>query len=118
VRKFQIKKSSGHIIRDDVRRKKLRGAGLAIFFFSILLLLGVTHFYPRGGEAAGVFGLTSLGVALAGFVMFFASLKCPICDSVIYKSGACKCQPNSAGRSAHIDRLKKTAAGPDWGGGA
>ena len=115
---MEIKKSAGNIIRGDVSRKRLRWGGVAVIFFGILLLLGIINFYPRGGDSAGGIGLTSLGVVLAGFVMYFASFKCPICDSVIYKSGACKCQPNSAGRSAHIDRLKKTAAGPDWGGGA
>jgi hypothetical protein len=55
---------------------------------------------------------------LAGFIMAAASEKCPICDSVIYKSGACKCQRSRAARSAYIDDLKWRAAGPDSGGGA
>ena len=59
----------------------------------------------------------SLGVALAGFIMAGASLKCPICDHAIYKSGACKCQPSRAARAAHIDNLKWRAAGPNSGGG-
>jgi hypothetical protein len=110
---MEVKKSAGHIIRDEVRRKRLRRGGPAVIFFGILLLLGITHYYPRGGDAAGVIGLTSLVVVLAGFIMFCASLKCPICDSVIYKSGACKCQPSSGDRSAYIDNLKKRAARQD-----
>ena len=105
------------IIRDDVRRKRRRRFGLGLFFFGILLMLGITEFHRGGGEVAGVIGLASLGVSLAGSIMAAVSSKCPICDSPIYKSGACKCQPSRAARSAHLDDLKWKAAGPNSGGG-
>jgi hypothetical protein len=114
---MEIRKSAGQIIGDDVRRKKLRRVGLGLFCFGILLMLGVTKLNRGWGEFAGVIGLTSLGVAGAGCVMAAVSLKCPICDSPIYKSGACKCQPSSAARAAHIDKLKRGAAGAKSGGG-
>jgi len=111
-----VKKSAGQIIRDDVRRRKLGRAGLSIFVLSILLLLGLTHFYRQGGDAVGVIALMSLGAALAGCVIYFASQRCPICDSAIYKSGACGCQPSRAARSAYIDDLKWRTVGRDSGG--
>jgi hypothetical protein len=110
------KKSAEQIIRDDVRRKKLRRVGLGLFLFSGLLLFGTTQLDLEGGKPAAAIGV-GLVVALAGFIMFFAALRCPICDSPIYKSGACKCQWSSADRSAHIDNLKKRAAGLDSDGG-
>lgn len=114
---MEIKKSAGLIIRDDVRRRKHMRAGLGIIFLSILLLLGITYLYPQGGDVTGVIGLMSLGSTLAGCVISFASERCAICDSMISKSGACNCQPSRAARSAHINNLKKGAAGPDSHGG-
>ncbi len=91
-------KSAEQIIRDDVRRKRVRRVGNGLSLFSGLILLAITQLDPKGATPAGVIVLC-LGVAPAGFIMFFAALKCPICDSVIYKSGACKCQPSSNDRS-------------------
>ena len=105
-------KPAEQIIRDDVRRKRLWRVGSGLFLFSGLLLLAITQLDLRGAAPVGCIGL-GLCVALVGFVMAAASQKCPICDSPIYKSGACKCQPSRAARSAYIDDLKWRAAGPD-----
>lgn len=113
---MEIKKSAGQIIRDDVKRKRLKWVGLCIFFGGILLMLGITHFNPRGGDVAGYAGLLSLVVSLLGFAMYAASAKCPICDSPIYKSGACKCQPGRAARSAYIDDLNWRVGSTHSGG--
>jgi hypothetical protein len=110
------KKPAEQIIRDDVKRKRLKRVGVGLFLLSVLLLFGITQLYPHGGAPEGAFAL-GLGGVLAGFVMAAASLKCPICDLAIYKSGACECQPSRAARSAYIDNLKWKAAGPKSGSG-
>ena len=113
---MERKKPAEQIIREDVRRKRLWRVGLGLFFLSVLLLFGITQLYPHGGAPDWVFAL-GLGGVLVGFVMAAASLKCPICDHAIYKSGACECQPSRAARAAYLDDLKWRAAGADSDGG-
>ena len=114
---IERKKSAGQIIRDDMKRRRLRRVGLGLFFFGILPMFGITLNRVEG-EIAGVISLGGLGVSLAGCIMVAISTKCPICDSGIYRSGACRCQPSRAARSAYIADLKWRAAGSDSGGGS
>lgn len=93
---MEIRKSAEQIIRDDVKRKRLRRVGLFFFFFFGLLPVFVITLNRVEGEIAGVMGLVGLGVSLAGVIMVPISMKCPICDSGIYRSGACRCQPSRA----------------------
>ena len=112
---MERKKSAGQIIRDDVKRNMLRRVGVGLFFFGVLPMFVIT-LNRIGGDIAGVISLAGLGVSLAGGIMVAISTKCPICDSGIYRSGACRCQPSRAARSAYIADLKWRAAGSDWAG--
>ena len=113
---MDVKKSAEQVIRDDVKRKRLRRVGLGLFWFGLLPMFVIT-LNRVGGEIAGGTGLVGLGVSLAGGIMVAISTKCPICDSGIYRSGACRCQPSRAARSAYIDDLKWRTVGLDSGSG-
>lgn len=113
---MERKKSAEQIIRDDVKRQRLRRVGLSLFFCGILPMLVLTLNRVEG-EVAGVTGLVGLGVSLAGGIMVAISTKCAICDSGIYRSGACRCQPSRAARADYIADLKGRAARPLSGGG-
>ena len=112
---MEIKKPAGQIIRDAVIRKRRRRVSLGLFFLSVLLILGVPRLQLRGAAATAAFVLI-FAPAVAGCAMGIASARCPICDYAIYKSGACKCQPSRAARSAYIGDLKWRATGPHSGG--
>ena len=113
---MEIKKPAGQIIRDAVIRNRRRRVSLGLFFLSVLLILGVPRLQLQGAAATAAFVLI-FAPAAAGCAMGITSARCPICDYAIYKSGACKCQPSSAARAAHIDKLKRGAAGAKSGGG-
>ena len=90
---MEIKKPVGQIIRDAVIRKRRMSVSLGLFSLTVLLILGVPRLQLRGAAATAAFVLT-FAPAVAGCAMGIASARCPICDYAIYKSGACKCQPN------------------------
>lgn len=112
---IERKKSAEQIIRDDVKRKRLKRVGLGLFWFGLLPMFVIT-LNRIGGDIAGVSSLVGLGLSLAGGIIVAISTKCPICDSGIYRSGACRCQPSRAARAAYLADLKWRAVGSDRAG--